>query len=108
MPAGFGSGALELAAQLRLGYGDTFLFEVGPHLVDDIVISRRFEVCRYNRLGISLRLLAGRQTQPRGRPQPEPPVASRRDPEPQFLVVLELGSKPFSRSVKLFIPPPCF
>jgi hypothetical protein len=39
LPAGIAGCALELGAQLPLGNGDTFLLEIGPHLVDDIVIS---------------------------------------------------------------------
>ena len=103
LPAGVGSGALYLCAQLRLSSSDAFPFEVGQHLVDDIVIARSLEVRRDDGFGIGLCLLTGRKAQPRGRPQPEQPVAARGDPEPQFLIALEPASNPFSRSVKLFI-----
>jgi hypothetical protein len=95
LPTGVGSGALYLCAQLRLSSSDAFLLEVGQHLVDDIVIARSLEVRRDDGFGIGLCLLTGRKAQPRGRPQPEQPVAARRDPEPQFLVALELGFEPF-------------
>jgi len=89
LSARFGGGTFELGAQRPIGNGDTFLLEIGPHLVDDIVISWSFEVCRDDGFGIGLCLLAGRQGQSRGRPQPEQPIAARRDPEAQFLVALE-------------------
>jgi len=41
LPTGFSGGALDLGAQLRFGKGDTFLPEVGAHLVDGIVIASK-------------------------------------------------------------------
>ena len=54
LPTGVGSGALYLCAQLRLSSSDAFLPEVGPHLVDDIVIARSPEVRRDDGFGSSL------------------------------------------------------
>ena len=92
---GFGGGVVELRTEFRLGNGDAPVVEVGPHLIDDVRIARCFEVCFYDGLAITLCLLAARQAQPRGRSQPEQPIASGGDPEPQFLIALELGFERF-------------
>src|SRR5437868_13388164 len=90
LPMGFGGGVVELRTEFRLGNGDAPVVEVGPHLIDDVRIARCFEVCFYDGLGITLCLLAARQAQSRGRPQPEQPIASGGDPEPPLLIALEL------------------
>jgi len=95
LPTGFGGGAVELRTELPLGNGDAPVVEVGPHLIDDVRIARCFEVCFYDGFGITLCLLAARQAQSRGRPQPEQPIASGGDPEPPLLIALELGFEPY-------------
>jgi hypothetical protein len=69
--------------------------QVSADLVDDAAVAA-VELGVYDVGGIGVRQLVN-EAHPFGRPQPEHPVAARRDPEPQFLIVLETGLKtPFA------------
>jgi hypothetical protein len=70
LPAGFGCGAREFGAQLRLGHSDVLPGQISPHFLNDIRVPRLFKICRDDGLGLGFGRFALRQTQPGGRHNP--------------------------------------
>jgi hypothetical protein len=97
LPAGFGGGAVQFGAQLRLGRGNARLGEVVAHLGDHIGFAWRFKIRRHDGLSMGLRRVSRFETQLAGGPQPEQPVAPRGNAERKLLVALEFGLERLSR-----------